>query len=56
MLSLQGHPEFIKAYAKDVMQSRKNILEKDVLAQGLHSLELEHEQELIAQWLVNFLD
>ncbi len=55
MLSLQGHPEFTKAYAKDVMQSRKNILEKEVLAQGLNSLELEHEHTLIAQWLLHFL-
>lgn len=55
MLSLQSHPEFIKAYAKEVMQSRKNILEENVLAQGLRSLELEHEHTLIAHWLVNFL-
>lgn len=56
MLSLQGHPEFIKAYAKDVMQSRKNILEKEVLEQGLRSLEQEHEHALIAQWLFHFLE
>lgn len=56
MLSLQGHPEFIKAYAKEVMQSRKHILEEEVLARGLHSLELEHEHALIAQWLINFLN
>lgn len=55
MLSLQGHPEFTKAYAKDLMQSRKNIIEKEIIALGLQSLELEHEHALIAQWLMHFL-
>jgi GMP synthase-like glutamine amidotransferase len=56
MLGLQGHPEFTKAYAKDLMQSRENIIEKKVIARGLQSLKLEHEHDLIAQWLIHFLD
>jgi GMP synthase-like glutamine amidotransferase len=56
ILSLQGHPEFTKAYAKELMQSREHIIAKEVLTRGLQSLEREHEYALIAQWMIQFLD
>jgi GMP synthase-like glutamine amidotransferase len=55
LLSVQGHPEFTKAYAKDLMQSREDIIAPDVLTRGIQSLVLEHEHLLMAQWIVRFL-
>ncbi len=55
ILSMQGHPEFTKAYANDLMQSRKDIFEQEVLAKGIQSLVLKHDSLLMAQWMVHFL-
>jgi GMP synthase-like glutamine amidotransferase len=55
LLSVQGHPEFTKAYAKDLMHSRAGIIAQDVLTKGMQSLVLEHEHLLMAQWIVRFL-
>lgn len=55
MLTVQGHPEFTKAYAQDLMQSREESLTKRVMTKGMRSLVLEHEHDLIAQWIINFL-
>lgn len=55
VLTVQGHPEFTKDYAENLLQARKAILSEEVFARGMQSLVLEHEHVLIAQWIINFL-
>jgi GMP synthase-like glutamine amidotransferase len=56
MLGIQGHPEFTKDYAKDLMILREDVIEKKVIEEGIHSLkELDHENILIARWMTHFL-
>lgn len=54
-LSVQGHPEFSKAYSKALIESREDILSKECYEQGLRSLNLEKDNTLVAQWITNFL-
>ena len=53
--SIQGHPEFTKAYSRALMQSREDALDERQFEQGMSSLDLPEDDGLIAQWIVNFL-
>lgn len=55
ILTIQGHPEFTKPYAYDLMKSREKIINKQTVEQGIQSLELSEDDFLIAQWIINFL-
>jgi GMP synthase-like glutamine amidotransferase len=55
ILTVQGHPEFTKAYSHDLMLSRKPILGEQVFLKGVDSLVLPEDDALVAQWIVNFL-
>jgi GMP synthase-like glutamine amidotransferase len=55
IITIQGHPEFTKAYARDLMVSRETILAADTFQQGIKTLALSEDDALIAQWIVNFL-
>lgn len=55
VLTIQGHPEFTKPYAHELMKSREKIINKKTLDQGIQSLELSEDDSLIAQWIINFL-
>lgn len=54
ILTVQGHPEFSKAYSKALIEKRKAILEKRYET-GLLSLQLASDHLMITQWIVNFL-
>jgi GMP synthase-like glutamine amidotransferase len=54
-LTIQGHPEFSKAYSQALMEHRKDVLGKQKFEQGLQSLALDNDDALISQWVVNFL-
>lgn len=55
ILTIQGHPEFTKPYAKMVLEEdRKEILDPIRYEKGLQSLELKRDDALIAHWIVNF--
>jgi len=53
-LSLQGHPEFSRAYCYALMHSRKEIIAKKNFNQGLNSLTLPVDGQLVMSWLLNF--
>lgn len=53
-LTIQGHPEFSKAYFQAIIEDRRDVLGKEVYEQGLQSLHLEKHDEIFAQWMVNF--
>lgn len=55
-LTVQGHPEFSKAYAQAVLeQDRKAMLEPAQYEAGLQSLAWEKDDAIVAQWIINFL-
>ncbi len=54
-LTVQGHPEFSKAYAQALIEYRKDSLDSVRYQQGLQSLQLNKDDALIAQWIINFL-
>lgn len=54
-LGLQGHPEFSRAYCYALMHSRKDIIAKKNFNQGLSSLTLAVDDQLVMSWLLNFL-
>ena len=54
-LTIQGHPEFSKAYSEALIEDRKDILDKARYEQGLMSLQWDKDDVLVAQWIINFL-
>lgn len=56
LLSIQGHPEFTKAYSEALMISREDTLNETEFKQGMSSLELPEDDHLIARWIINFLN
>lgn len=55
ILTVQGHPEFSKGYASDLMNLRRKELSNDCYQQGLQSLNLNADGEIMARWTRNFL-
>jgi GMP synthase-like glutamine amidotransferase len=55
VLTFQGHPEFTKAYAADLMRMREAALGAEVFAAGMASLERATDETLVARWILNFV-
>ncbi len=55
VLTIQGHPEFDKEYARALLHLRKDILGESVFEAGLASLERPTDQQVLARWFINFL-
>lgn len=56
ILTVQGHPEFSKAFAQIVLEEdRKGILDPIRYEEGLQSLKWDRDDAIVAQWIVNFL-
>lgn len=55
VLTVQGHPEFTKAYSQALMSYRKSLLGEELFQRGIDSLQLPEDDVLIAQWIANFL-
>ena len=55
ILSIQGHIEFDRAYAKDLMVMRQEILGKEKFQAGCKSLEQPTEEAQIIQDILKFL-
>ena len=53
--SIQGHPEFTKAYSRALMISREDALNEIEFERGMKSLEWHEDDALIAQWIISFL-
>lgn len=53
--TIQGHPEFTKAYSRDLMVTREDTVNEEQFARGIKSLELHEDDGLIAQWIMSFL-
>ncbi len=56
VLGLQGHPEFTRAYAADLMLMRRGSLIPELRVQGgLRSLFLPVHDQIMAHWFLRFL-
>ena len=56
VLGIQGHPEFPKILIQEIIESRELVVGKKLQAEALRSLEEgEPENQLFAEWIVNFL-
>lgn len=55
ILTLQGHPEFSKAYLTSLIESRATRIDKTVSDLAIKSLEKEVDSEIVASWMVAFL-
>jgi len=56
VLTFQGHPEHKKTYTQALMLRRKDAMEEAVLSAGLRSLDDDPDAQLVAKWVVNFLE
>lgn len=54
-MSVQGHPEFCKAYSRDLMDRRKGVIADARLREGQASLSADVDDRLMMRWIVNFL-
>ncbi|KTC81583.1 glutamine amidotransferase-related protein [Legionella brunensis] len=55
LLTVQGHPEFSKAYSQALIEDRKSILGEALSEEGLMSLQHKVDDYVFAHWIVNFL-
>ena len=56
VLTFQGHPEFEKDYSRDLIHMRRELLGEDTAVAGLASLEHDPDGELVAGWIVKFIE
>jgi len=56
VLTFQGHPEHKKTYTQALMLRRKDVMEETVFSAGLRSLDDDPDAQLVAKWVVNFLE
>ncbi|MBD3647257.1 MAG: DUF1232 domain-containing protein [Pseudomonadales bacterium] len=56
ILAFQGHPEFCKGYSKALMEMREEILGEEKFTTGMASLTLQTDEEVIARWILNFIE
>ena len=54
-LSIQGHPEFTTAYSSALMEVRQKQFSSERLQEGIASLQANTDDQLMAQWIVNFI-
>jgi len=54
-LGLQGHPEFSKPYATDLMNLRKDNMRQEQFTKGIESLKLQVDEKIVTNWLRSFL-
>jgi len=55
MISVQGHPEFVKAYNEKLMRDRIKRIGEDKVTRGIASLEMEVDVPAFQNWVHEFL-
>jgi len=55
ILTFQGHPEFVPAYSREIMEFRRQQFGEDIYHSGVASLGGEEQGNRVASWVVNFL-
>ncbi|MET4695861.1 type 1 glutamine amidotransferase [Endozoicomonas lisbonensis] len=54
-LSIQGHPEFTKAYMEALIHSREKVIPHSRIIEGMQSIKQPVDSSVIGQWLLNYL-
>lgn len=54
-LSVQGHPEFCKAYSQGLMDARRGVIAHARLREGRASLSSEVDTPVMSSWIINFM-
>lgn len=54
IFTVQGHPEFDKAFAKDVYTMRRKILGEQTYLNAIDSLNFETDNQAVLQWALDF--
>jgi len=54
-LSIQGHPEWNRAYARTLMNDRRATLPPEKVESGLSSLNIKPDNELFIRWIMDFV-
>ena len=55
IFAMQGHPEFDRAYSRDLMDMRREILGESIYQAGVASLSTPLYRADVARWIVRFL-
>lgn len=55
IVTIQGHPEFSKPYAQDLMGFRRELLGEAVYTAGINSLLLPTDEHSLARWFIEFI-
>ncbi|MGB5297353.1 MAG: GMP synthase [Thiogranum sp.] len=53
-LSIQGHPEWLPAYSRALMNHRRQILGDELIEAGLASLAIAPDNVLFTRWILDF--
>ncbi|RLA55160.1 MAG: GMP synthase [Gammaproteobacteria bacterium] len=56
ILTFQGHPEFVPAYLREIMEFRRERIGEQAYAAGMASLASAPETQRVARWILNFLE
>jgi GMP synthase (glutamine-hydrolysing) len=54
-LSVQGHPEWNRAYSRTLINDRRAIIPPERIETGLESLSIKPDNELLARWIIDFV-
>jgi GMP synthase-like glutamine amidotransferase len=55
ILTFQGHPEFVPAYSREIMEFRREMIGEEVYRKGIASLAEQPQGMRVARWILNFL-
>jgi len=55
VMTVQGHPEFTRDYAEELMRKRAPVIGDETFHAGIASLQQETDEIVTAVWILNFL-
>jgi GMP synthase-like glutamine amidotransferase len=55
ILTFQGHPEFVPAYSREIMEFRRELIGEQAYTAGVASLASDPETQRVARWILDFL-
>lgn len=54
-LGIQGHPEFTKDFAADLMALREDVIPAERVEAAMNSLDAPLDDRVVARWIINFM-
>ena len=54
IMAMQGHPEFTRDYAADLMSLRREVIGAETVEAGLESLKNTTDEQMVARWILRF--